>query len=59
MLRYDIDIYKNIDIRYIAFDMPTTNVREFLDKLVDTRFDLKSCTIMFEILIFKNNTFNF
>ena len=24
MLRYDIDIYKNIDIRYIAFDMPTT-----------------------------------
>ena len=24
VLRYDIDIYKNIDIRYIAFDMPTT-----------------------------------
>ena len=23
LLRYNIDIYKNIDTRYIAFDMPT------------------------------------
>ena len=26
-LRYDIDIYENIDIRYIAFDMPTTSLK--------------------------------
>ena len=26
MFRYEIDIYKNIDIRFIAFDMPTTLV---------------------------------
>ena len=25
-LRYDIDIYNNIDIRYIVFDMPTVNM---------------------------------
>ena len=34
LLRYDIDIYKNIDIRYnIAFDMPTTTVDDKLNNV--------------------------